>query len=278
MTDRADEADNWSQASRQWASLGSPLRPSSQDIEACERAIARHAVARSRRFSSLLLGVTPELASCRWPPGTRLVAVDNSPVMIAALWPAPGVPAGAQAICGDWRSLPLEGGSIDAVVGDGCYATLTFPGDGEALGREVVRLLRPDGLFAIRVFLRPERAERLADLRAAVAAGRVGSVHALKWRIAAAVQPATREGVRLADIWEAWQTFAPAVAPLVGQPGWRTDEVGSLMRYRDNATRYYFPTVGEFRDVAHRFFVEAGCTHGSYELAERCPTFVLRPR
>jgi hypothetical protein len=121
MTENAAGAANWGKASRQWSLVGSPLRPDASDVAFAEAAIAERFRATGRPPRAVLLGVTPELAACRWPAGTRLTAVDNSRAMIDALWPAPGVPDGAQVLCADWRAMPIADGSIDVVVGDGCY-------------------------------------------------------------------------------------------------------------------------------------------------------------
>ena len=275
MTAENDAAANWRQASRQWSVLGSPQRPSAEDVAAVERAIAACGDP-DRALRAVVLGVTPELVGCRWPAGTRLLATDNSLAMIQMLWPPPGMPAGARAICADWLSMPVPTGGADIVVGDGSYAAIRLPEDGPAMTAEVRRMLKPGGLFAVRVYLRPDAAEAMADLDAALAAGTVGSVHALKWRIAAAIQPSLSAGVRLADIWTAWEALRPAAEHSRGRPGWRDEEIATLARYCDNTTRYYFPTAAEFRAIVGDRLEEIDCAVGTYELAERCRTFIFR--
>ncbi|BBK30701.1 methyltransferase family protein [Stella humosa] len=275
MSRPADGSANWGKASRQWSSVGSPLRPCAEDVAFTEAAIDRQFGQTGRPPAAVLLGVTPELAACRWPAGTRLTAVDNSRAMIDALWPAPGVPDGAAVLCADWRGMPLAAGSIDIAVGDGCFSAAPFP-DAGTICREIRRVLRPGGLLSIRLFTRPERPETVDGLREAIAAGTVGNVHALKWRVAALVQPRIEAGARLGDIWDLFQQLAPAIAPFAGQPGWRADELATLDRYRDNDLRFYFPTLEEFRAVSAPWLEEVGRGHGTYPLAERCPTLLLR--
>ncbi len=277
MTGGVDATVNWGRASRQWSVVKSPLRPAVEDIAFTEAAIARHSAGAGRAPSALLLGVTPELAACRWPAGTCLRAIDNSRAMIDALWPAPGVPDQARVLCADWRAMPLASASVDIVVGDGCYSAAPFP-DAPTISREVRRVLRDDGFFAIRVFTRPDMPESVADLRRLVGAGRVGSVHALKWRVAGAIQESIQEGVRLGDIWDAFQTLTAEMLAMGGGDGWSPEEIASLDRYRDNDTRFYFPTAGEFRAATAPWLEEVACRTGGYELAERCPIFLLRPR
>ncbi|MGE0718185.1 MAG: class I SAM-dependent methyltransferase [Alphaproteobacteria bacterium] len=277
MADENDAHANWNQASRHWAVVGSPLRPCGEDVAAIEGAIGAWAAAvPGRAPDAIVLGVTPELVRCRWPTGVRLTAVDNSRPMIDALWPGPGRPDGARVTCADWRALPLGAGSTDIVVGDGAYAALALPTDGHVVNHELLRVMRPGGILGIRVFLRPDAPETMAGLAAEIAAGRIGSIHALKWRMAASVQPSLAAGARLGDIWLAWQQLAPFAAGLAGRQGWTGAETASLARYRDNATRYHFPTRAEFRAIMGTAFEEIACTHGTYELADRCPTFVFR--
>ncbi|WP_374448003.1 class I SAM-dependent methyltransferase [Stella sp.] len=278
MTGQGDGgAANWGKASRQWSLLASPLRPDAGDVAFAEAAIADWFAANGRPPRALVLGVTPELTACAWPAGTRLVAIDNSWAMIDALWPAPGVPAGARVLCADWRAMPLPDAAIDVVVGDGCYSAAPFR-DAATISREVARVLAPGGVFAIRTFGSPDQREDLEELFRAIVEGRVGNVHALKWRLAAIVQPRVEEGARLGDIWTAFQALRPAIARVEGGPGWTVAELGTLDRYRDNDLRYCFPTEGEFRAVTGPWLVEEGRSHGTYPLAERCLRYRFRRR
>ena len=277
MSGRVDASGNWGRASRQWSVVKSPLRPGMEDIGFTEAAIARYFAAAGLAPSAVLLGVTQELASCRWPAGTRLTAIDNSRAMIDALWPAPGVPEQARVLCADWRAMPVADASADIVVGDGCYSAAPFP-DAPTISREVRRILKDDGVFAIRVFTRPDVPETLASLRRELEKGQVGSIHGLKWRLAGAVQRRIEDGVRLGDIWDAFRALAAEVQAMTGRDGWSPDEIASLDRYRDNDARFYFPTYAEFRAGTSPWLEEAACLTGGYELAERIASVLLRPR
>lgn len=269
------KTSHWNQHARQWQWMGSPLRPDPQDVRIVERALADwHAVTGVSQPRALLMGVTPELATLRWPAGTRLTAVDHSLAMIAAVWPR--APAGAA--CAEWSALPLPDASHDIVVGDGCFVVLAHPEGYDALTAEVRRVLRADGLFTIRIYVRPEEREPLSAIFDSLHNGRIGSFHVFKWRLAMALHGGLGEGVRLADVWDAWHAAVPDPEALAARLGWPRESVLTIDAYRDVATRYTFPTLAEARANLERSFIESGCHFPVYELGERCPTLILRPR
>jgi SAM-dependent methyltransferase len=265
------ERDHFSRLAAKWSHFGPPLRPSPDDTAAMQRVAARLAPG----AQVAVLGLTPEILACDWPADVALCALDHSPAMMAALWPPQRGPANARALLADWCAMPMASGTLDLVAGDGCYVLLDFPDGYARLTREVRRVLRPGGRFAIRVFLRPQRAESLAQIEAALARGEVGSVHALKLRLWAAVHAADGRGSRLDDVWRAWSAMAPRLpAALAGTPGWTAPEIAGVEGYRGLDARYYLPTLDEFRAQLGHGFEEQECAWGRHELAERCPTVV----
>ncbi|HJU39629.1 MAG TPA: class I SAM-dependent methyltransferase, partial [Tahibacter sp.] len=178
--------DHFSQLAAKWSHFGPPLRPSPDDTAAMQRAVS----AMPAGGRAVVLGLTPEIVGCDWPADVALTALDHSPAMLAALWPPEQGPANARAVRGDWCAMPIASGSIDLVAGDGCYVLLGWSDGYAALTREVRRVLRPGGRYVIRVFLRPDRTETVAQVAQALADGAIGSVHALKLRLLAAVHGA----------------------------------------------------------------------------------------
>jgi SAM-dependent methyltransferase len=272
-------ADLWPGYARRWRLLGPPLRPVAEDVDATLQVVrawcAEHPNEAPR---ALLLGVTPELATMDWPAGTSLVAADRAEPMIAVVLPKEGVPEGTRAVCTDWRALPLEDGSVDVVVGDGCFTVFDFPGEVRAFAREVRRVMAPGARFAVRVFMAPGERESLEAIERDLRAGEIGNFHCLKWRVAMAVQPSADEGVALGDIHEAYGRFAPIVADLTVRSGFEPEVVGLVEAYRGSRVRYSFPTVTELREALADVLEVAGVLFKSYELGDRCPTLVLRPR
>lgn len=266
----------WRAHARQWRWLGSPLRPAPEDIEFVERAVFEwYDRAHPRSVRALLLGVTPELALMEWPAHTRLTAVDRSAPMIGAVWP--GAALGQPAVRGVWTSLPLAARSQHVAVGDGCLVLLAAR-EYAAFFSELGRVLTRGGLLVLRVFLRPETPEPVSAVLNDLARGRIASVHAFKWRLAMALHGGLEAGVLLSAIWEAAQPALADAAGLERRLGWPREAIGTLEAYRGSATRYTFPTLDEARAALAPYFEESSYHAPEYELGERCPTLVLRPR
>ena len=143
------------------------------------------------------------------------------------------------------------------------------------LTREVCRVLRGSGRFVIRVFLRPDQSESVADIARAFALGKIGSVHALKLRLLAALHGATGAGTRLDDVWRAWKTMPSLPVALGEVRGWTSREIVGIEGYRGLETRFFLPTLAEFREILLSALVEVECAWSRHELADRCPTLVF---
>lgn len=227
---------------------------------------------------TLILGVTPEMARLGWPQGTDLLAVDRSREMIARVWPGFPTPGGG-ALCADWRALPLAERSRDLVLGDGVFTVLAYPEDYRALAASLRRVLGPDGLFAFRTFVRPDRDERPAAVCDAAMDGEVDSFHAFKLRLLMSLQPDTATGVRTGDVWACWASDGPGAEELVDRSGWPREQIATIEAYRGRDTVYSFPTLEELRSLlAEEGFEEVERFRPTYELGARCPTLVWARR
>ena len=216
----------------------------------------------------MLLGVTPQLARL----GNDLVAVDNSPKMLAQVWP--GGAANRRAMLADWTDLPFAAGEFGAVIGDAPLNAA--PHHAEIVVAEVSRVLAPNGRFAFRAFCSPEKPESLEAIRAEALAGRVGNLHALKWRIAmalAASRPAAI--VAVVDILASFNALFPDRSELAGRTGWSMAEIETLDAYVGAEHSLSFPTLQSVIDLVNSQFSGVGVTSvEGYPLAERCPTIV----
>jgi SAM-dependent methyltransferase len=268
--------DHWPLHARNWARVGPPLRPCAEDIALTERTIATWQDGRGARpVRGLVLGATPELVGMTWPEGASVLAVDRERAMLDALF-VPG--RGRAAVTGDWLALPLDAGTIEIVVGDGCLTLFAFPGTYAAFAAELARVLTPEGLLLLRLFVAPDRPEPLAAIARSLASPDPGDTFdALKWRIAMAIQPASRT-VRVADIRAAFDELVPDRAALAARTGWRRDVIDHIDVYRDSSATYSFPTLDETRAALAPALVERACHVPTYPLGDRCPTLVLARR
>ena len=242
--------------------LRSPLRPSKGDVEAVRRAID------GDDKSILLLGVTPELSGL----GRELVAIDNSPRMLAQVWP--GDRDGRRAILANWTDLPFASGSFDVVIGDASLNAA--PEQVEEVLAEARRVLLPAGKLAVRLFCSPEEPETLDLIREDVFAGWPGNLHALKWRIAMALAASRpRATVPVQEILAAFERMFPDRAQLAAATGWPGEDIATLDAYAGADHSLGFPTLSAIMKVIGRHFADLTVVPAAgYPLAERCPTVV----
>lgn len=268
----------WDKHSRQWKWFSPPLRPSVQDIDFLQRFMTeKSAAAGCNSLRALLLGVTPEIATMRWPLGTRLLAFDRNLRMIKNVWPGnPSV--SATAVCADWIGMPVADKVFDVVVGDGCFCAMSCPEGYESLNREVRRVLKPNGLFVIRAFIKPDKSETAAAVFDDLNAGRIGNFHIFKWRLAMALHGNLTQGVRVIDVWNVWNEAVAEPAHLARQFGWPIETIRTIDAWREINGCYTFPRLAEFHDTIAPYFTEIARFHPHYEMGDRCPTLVFTPR
>jgi len=271
------EGSHWTQHAKRWQHIGPPLRPCVADLMQVKASLARHLSPKLSTLGALLLGVTPELAELHLPATMQLVAVDQSQAMIDGVWP--GDTDCRQAKLGDWHTLDLADGSIGLVLGDGCFSTLDYPTGYRRLASSLSRVVAQAGVFSIRVFCRPARAESVDALFQAMLAGNIGNFHVFKWRLAMALQgddPA--RGVGLDSIWRMFQERTDGAQAVVKRLGWPANEVLTIDNYRASSAAYSFSTVAEVVAELGPEFELVEEWHGRYELAERCPLLLFRRR
>lgn len=213
-----------------------------------------------------------------WPPQSSVLAVDQSEVMIGALWSGAGDVADATAVRGDWRALPCADGTIDIAVGDGCFTTLACPEDYRAVTNEVRRVLAPGGRLVMRLFVPPAVREDLESVVDDLHGGRIIGFHAFKWRLVTALHTSSPAGTTLGAIWDVWRAICPDPAALAAKHGWSPDVVATIDHYRGSTTTYSFPPLEELRAFMSPTFREISCRTPSYELGERFPTLVWERR
>ena len=272
-------ATRWEEVSLLWSHIQPPVRPASQDIALLERLVDDALEPRTDGDScALMLGVTPEIATMRWPAGTRLLALDYSEAMIRNVWPAREA-GGALAVLADWTAMPVADAACDVVVGDGSFNMPAYPDGLGALAREARRVLTDDGRLVVRTFARPEQREPLDAVFADLRGGRIGNIDVFNWRLAMAVHGDLTAGVRLGSVWEAWADNVSDPAALMRSIGWPEDAwlpfLGGIQGFDG---RMVFPTISELTDLLSEGFVRIACHVPEYETGERYPTLAFRPR
>jgi SAM-dependent methyltransferase len=244
--------------------LKPPLEATQETADATRAAIA----GRSGRV--LLLGVTPRLADI----ADDMTAVDWSAAMIARVWP--GDTERRRAVEADWRDMPFGEPTFTAVIGDGSFNTLEYPGGYRAVFRELERVVVAGARFAVRFYVTPSPCESFDAIREDALHGRVLAVDALKWRLGMAV--AARDGANVARgaIKRAFdETFPDRVALLSGS-GWSEGDLAAIDWYKDVPDIISFPTADEIVSAVPGGFANPRwVSSGTYELAERCPILML---
>jgi SAM-dependent methyltransferase len=252
----------WKSFADFYSRLGPPLTPSPSDAEAIRQALP------AKAGQILLLGVTPQLSRL----GSDIVAVDNSPKMLAQVWP--GDSEGRRAILGDWTALPFPDQAFSAAIGDAPLNAAPF--HAEQVVAEVARVLAPDGRFIFRAFCSPAESESLETIAEDVWKSRAGNLHSLKWRIAmslAASRP--RAIVAVADILAAFDSLFPDRSTLARMTGWPAEEIATLDAYVGADHSLGFPTLKDMLELVGTRFSEVSVIDGiGYPLAECSPTIV----
>jgi len=270
--------DVWSAHAAQWRLIGPPLRPVPQDVQTMEEYVTRWSGARGADHPprALLLGVTPEITAMRWPAGTRVFGADRSLGMIGSVWNR-SAPCAAGVVAALWQRLPFAGSCFDLVLGDGSFTLMGLPQGYRDLARVLRGALRPGGRLIVRFYIRPDRPEPPERVFADLAAGRIGSFHAFKWRLVMSHYDPQERCARVARAWEAWRREGIRAADLSARFGWPPEVIATIDAYRDAPARYTFPTLGELRAALAQCFVEEDCRRPGYELGDRCPIMLLAP-
>jgi len=283
MSNEASDQDieaHWRSFAGQFALLDSPLRPCAEDVRIIEEMLAdeREVFGATAKKRAWLLGVTPEIATLRWPPDVELIAVERSREMINSVWP--GDTANRRAICADWLHAPLPDQSLDLAVGDGCLTAVGFPDELSHLLASIHRCLRRNGYLMLRLFCRPDIAETPDVVLAALQSGTIGSFHAFKWRLAMAIQGMDdAPDVAVDAVWRVWRAARIDMRALAAARGWPPEQVGTIEFYQGSAARYNFMRFDDtIRNLQRAGFDLVATRAGSYELAERCQHVLLRKR
>lgn len=265
---------HWPEVAYIWEQLGPPLRPSEEDLVFFTKTINSWA-ARNGSPQALILGVTPELYHLPWPPGTNLLAADNTRSMIDMVWPGPQ----EAVVFSDWTELPLPAASLNMVLCDGGLHLLAYPQRQQALVHKLYQLLAPGGLCLFRLFVPPPKKEQAGHILENLLHGKIASLNMLKLRLAMALQETATKGIALRDVWNALYRASPDLEKLAASINWPLAHLSAINTYKNSPNRYFFVSVAEvcrlFAGQPGGFSLES-VYFPTYPLGERCPTVVFR--
>ncbi len=268
---------HWPQMGQIWRFVGPPLRPGALDIAAFEHAIACWQSSHALPPRALILGVTPELYSLHWPNGTQLNAVDASSEMIDAIWPG----ARSDAIVGSWTAIPVINNGLDVVVCDGGFGMLRYPDQQTELLAEIKRVLKPGGIFVIRLFAPVSRTGTVDEIVEDLSSGRIASLDALKLRLWGALHGSLTSGVQPRTVVATIRDSVGNFDQLAHQHGWALPHVRALELHRESLVRYYLTDAAELVRMACEQddgFVSRSIVEPEYELGHCCPIVTLERR
>lgn len=266
----------WDERSRHWQ-VAAPISPQDGDIRFYE-AHAEACPKEGQPLRALMLGVTPPIAAMHWPAATQLVVLDWSEGMFRNVFPRWNAPSRSNLLRGDWRQMPVASGSIDFVVGDGCYSTFADSHGAAGLNEEAARVLRHGGELCIRCHRRLDKAPALETLFEPLLDGRLHNLDMFRWLLAMAVHGNTSSGVRLGDVWEAWHRRVPEPSAHQARLGWTDQAVANMERWKGVQTRYFFPSLAQLESLASPHFAVESCELPNYAWGEHFPRLVLRRR
>jgi SAM-dependent methyltransferase len=226
---------HWSRVAQTWSLVGPPLRPVAADLSHFNRAVAHWHQQSAKTPDALILGVTPELwRDIHWPISSRIAALDGSEDMIRAVWPGPP----ELAHVGWWTQMPFTTSAQDIILCDGGFGLLT-PANQRLLLQEVARVLKPGGVFSVRLFAPMGRTGSLQEIADDLHQHRIASLDQLKLRLWGALQASIETGVRPCDV-VAWIHKASDEGRfLVEELGWNREHVERLRVHLGSTAVYH---------------------------------------
>jgi len=241
---------HWAARSLHWKTMGPPLQPN-QEIVDCFHSI----IPCSKHI--MLMGVTPQIANAY----ANVTAVDREPAMIANVWP--GDTATKRAINANWLSVDLPAESFDGVIGDGSINMLDIS-DVSFMFKRAISMLKPGGVFACRMFTRPDTPVKLDQLYQEAV---TPTVNFSAYRRLLPMYLAEVHGpvVPVSQI----STLFDQLCPDRSQVSWTAEQLSKIDDYRNSDTTTWFPTRDEILKLSPKGsrFVDVG----TYDIADTCP-------
>ena len=245
---------HWAARSLHWGSLGPPLLPNQEVVDAFTAVIPTDK-------KILMLGVTPQIANAY----RNVTAIDSSPDMIANVWP--GNTETKKAIEADWLTIDLDNNQFDGILGDGSINMVQYPHDIKSMFERCYHWLKPNGTFAMRFFTRPDTPVTLEQL---IEEGNNPTVNFSAYRRLLPMYIAENDGpcIRSYRILELFDELFPDRSKLK----WDPKQIISIDAYKGTTSTGWFPKRQEILDLLYveskdAKFIDAG----TYDIAHTCP-------
>lgn len=245
---------HWAARSLTYGQSGPPLNPNQEIIDGFTGLVPTNG-------QILLLGVTRKIAEAY----EHVTAVDYSEAMIQRVWP--GNSANKQVHFDNWLTVDLAEGTFDGILGDGSVNMLAYPVEVRQLFKRILLWLKPGGIFACRMFTRPDTPITRERILAEAANPTMGFN---AWRRLFNMLLAEQHGgifpvTKIPELFD--ELFPdPTVLP------W--NNIDAINDYRTSTSTSWFPTRKEILAIAPvgSRFVDVG----TYDIADTCPilTFI----
>lgn len=142
MSELGTQQDYWNSRAAHYGEYDEPLVPGPQDLSF----IREHLVPDG---DTLILGTTPAHCTVALEVSRTVTAVDFATDMIKALRND-----NVRYVCAEWNEfLEDTPNSYDSIVTDGGLNCLEFPGTWLRIAENIRTLLKPNGIFAARVYI-----------------------------------------------------------------------------------------------------------------------------
>lgn len=241
---------HWAARSLHWKTMEPPLQPNQEVIDCFHSLIPC-----SKRI--MLMGVTPQIANAY----ANVTAVDREPAMIANVWP--GDTETKQAINDNWLAVDLPTESFDGIICDGSINMLDIS-DVSFMFNRAMLMLKPGGVFACRMFTRPNTPIELDQLYQESVNP---TVNFSAYRRLLPMYLAEVHGpvVPVSQI----STLFNQLFPDRSYVSWTAEQLSKIDDYRNSDTTTWFPTRDELLKLSPKGsrFVDVG----TYDLADTCP-------
>ena len=245
---------HWAQRSQHWNRSVPPLRYDAVALQTLKELIG------DKTNKIVLLGVTTELAEA-FP---NILAVDSEPNMIANVWI--GNTDTKEARLDSWLTIDLEDNSMSATIGDGSINQVAFPHDQKTLLTRILSWLEPGGVFACRMYTRPDTAVTREHL---IEQGIRPTVNWSAYRRMLAMYLAELEGqtIHTRNITGLFNELFPDRSILP----WTKEQLEMVDTYATSKLQSCLPTRKELEQIFPDGITATFVDTGDYDLAEYCP-------